>query len=61
MFLAINTLLKIDAAALAPLGSKDARIGPGKKTGLPLSEIADILARDVSRGASGKGGYFISG
>jgi hypothetical protein len=47
--------------ALAPLGAADARIGGGKRTGMPLRRIASQLARDVSEGATDRGGYFVSG
>lgn len=45
--------------ALAPLGAAGDRIG-GEKVRLPLSELAGLLVRDVSTGAHGRGGYFIS-
>ena len=47
--------------ALAPLGSSSARIGPPKRTGLALDEVARILAHDVAFGEHGEGGYVISG
>ncbi|KAJ1624140.1 hypothetical protein T492DRAFT_562681, partial [Pavlovales sp. CCMP2436] len=47
--------------ALAPLGAANARIGGEKQTGLSLVQLAAILARDVSEGAHGRGGYFVSG
>lgn len=45
--------------ALAPLGPADARLGSDKLR-LPLGELAATLARDVSVGAHGRGGYFVS-
>jgi len=47
--------------ALAPLGAADATVGGVKRTGMTLEELARLLARDVEKGATGKGGYFISG
>jgi hypothetical protein len=47
--------------ALAPLGAADATVGGDKRTGMGLDELASVLARDVEKGATGKGGYFISG
>lgn len=47
--------------ALAPLGAADATVGGAKRAGMSLDELAGVLARDVERGATGKGGYFISG
>lgn len=43
---------------LAPLGIPKSTI---KTTGMSLQEIADRLSRDLTVGASGKGGYFLSG
>lgn len=53
--------------ALAPLGRADRKIGGAKRICLPdvlpecLPQLADILARDLERGANGRGGYPISG
>lgn len=47
--------------ALAPLGPADRVVGGTKRTGLPLADLAAILAQDVECGSSGKGGYFVSG
>lgn len=47
--------------ALAPLGAADAKVGGRKRTGMALEDLAKVLARDVAAGATGKGGYFISG
>jgi len=54
--------------ALAPLGDGKTQIGTAKRV-CPqaenaeacLSELADLLENDVVKGATGKGGYFISG
>jgi hypothetical protein len=43
---------------LAPLGKPTSTI---KTTGLSLQDIADRLSRDLTVGASGQGGYFLSG
>lgn len=48
-----------DYTKLAPLGS--ARVAYSKTTNLPLSEMARRLTIDLSEGATGKGGYIISG
>ena len=46
-------------SALAPLGDVTA-VGK-KRTGLTLDELAVTLKRDLTVGATGKGGYFVSG
>ena len=46
-------------SALAPLGDVTA-VGK-KRTGLSLDELAATLKRDLTVGATGKGGYFVSG
>ena len=46
-------------SALAPLG--DATAVGKKRTGLSLDELAATLKRDLTVGATGKGGYFVSG
>ena len=46
--------------ALAPLGSPAAATGD-KLTGLSLTEIATRLSNDLSNGAKGEGGYFVTG
>ena len=46
-------------SALAPLG--DATAVGKKRTGLSLDELAASLKRDLTVGATGKGGYFVSG
>ena len=46
-------------SALAPLGGMTA-VGT-KHTGLSLEELAATLKRDLTVGATGKGGYFVSG
>jgi hypothetical protein len=59
-----------DFTKLAPLGpampqqQEDAAHGGGgvdKTPNLPLDQIAAILTRDLTLGATGKGGYIISG
>ncbi len=46
--------------ALAPLGDASASTG-NKLTGLSMESIASRLSHDLVDGATGKGGYFISG
>ena len=46
-------------SALAPLGDVNA-VGK-KRTGLSLDELAATLKRDLTVGATDKGGYFVSG
>ena len=46
-------------SALAPLG--DVTTVGKKRTGLSLDELAATLKRDLTVGATGKGGYFVSG
>lgn len=55
-----------DFTKLAPLGSPARQQGQEeeeevKETNLSLSEIAAILTRDLTVGATGKGGYIVSG
>jgi len=45
--------------ALAPLGPPSTT--GAKITGLPLADIAARLTRDLTQGANGRGGYFVSG
>jgi len=53
--------------ALAPLGPADRQLGGAKRVCLSevlpecLPDLAKVLARDIERGATGKGGYPISG
>ncbi|KAJ1455450.1 hypothetical protein M885DRAFT_519842 [Pelagophyceae sp. CCMP2097] len=47
--------------ALAPLGPESARVGGAKDTGFTVSELAEKLVHDATLGASGKGGYLVSG
>lgn len=46
--------------ALAPLGNAG-HFGGEKRTGLRLAELAEILKRDVTSGASGRGSYLLTG
>ena len=47
-----------DYTALAPLGKPETS---QKTTGLSLSNIASRLTRDLTAGATGQGGYFLTG
>merc|ERR1740139_80067 len=54
-----NSLKK--RTALAPLGDPKAHIGGPKLRGQTLEQLTSRLSLDLTGGANGRGGYFISG
>jgi hypothetical protein len=47
--------------ALAPLGTKQPQFGAAKTLGLSLDELAARLTQALTHGATGQGGYFLTG